>query len=180
VDAVDFEVLEETQPYLGKVINVHRDRVRLPNGNVSNLENIVHGPSTAIVPVLPDGRILLINQFRYPARGFILEIPAGVLKPGESPEECAKRELEEETGYVPGRMTYLGGFMLAPGYCDEVIHVFLARDLVPGKQELERSEVIDLAPYALTEVNEMIRDGRIADAKTVIGVLLAFRGELGC
>lgn len=171
---MDFEVLETSQPYRGKIINVSRDRVRLPNGRVSTLENIEHGPSTAIVPIMPDGRILLIRQFRYAARGYILEIPAGVLNPEESPEACARRELEEETGYVPGKMKSLGAFMLAPGYCDEVIHIFLATDLTPGRQALEGSEVIELSPLALEEVEDMIRTGAITDAKTVIGVLWAF------
>lgn len=172
---MDFEVLEQTQPYRGKIINVQRDRVRLPNGKVSILEGVEHGPSTAIVPVLDDGRVLLIRQFRYAVRGYILEIPAGVLEEGEDPEGCARRELEEETGYIPGEMRNLGGFMLAPGYCDEVIHIFLATNLVPGTQALERSEVIDLAPYPREEVERMIRDGTITDAKTVIGILLAPR-----
>ena len=126
---MDFEVLEENQPYSGKIINLRRDRVRLPNGHISTLENIVHGPSTAIVPILPDGNILLLRQFRYAARDYILEIPAGVVESGESPEACARREMAEETGYTPGELTNLGGFMLAPGYCDEIIHIFVARDL---------------------------------------------------
>lgn len=174
MDAVDFEVLEETQPYRGKIINLRRDRVRLPNGHVSTLENVVHGPSTAIVPVLPDGKILLLHQFRYPARDYILEIPAGVVNPGESPEACARRELEEETGYVPGEMTSLGSFMLAPGYCDEIIYLFLATGLGVGKQALEISEVITVVPRTLEEIEEMIQSGKIVDAKTVIGILLAF------
>ena len=174
---MDFEVLERTQPYRGKIINVSRDRVRLPNGRVSTLENIEHGPSTAVVPILPDGAVLLLRQFRYAAAGYILEIPAGMVESGESPEECARRELEEETGYVARTMRSLGGFMLAPGYCDEVIHIFVGSDLEPGTQALERSEVIDLAPCPVPEVERMIREGQITDAKTVIGVLLALQSE---
>ena len=171
-----FDVLEEKRIYTGKVIGVSRDRVRLPNGHVSALETVVHGPSTAVVPILGDGRILLLRQFRYAARGAILEIPAGVVNPGENPEACARRELEEETGYTAGKMEPLGGFMLAPGYSDEVIHLFLARDLAPGTQALEPSEVIHLEPYSLEDIEERIRTGEIIDAKTVIGIMLAFRG----
>ena len=174
---MDFEVLEKTALYEGKVVSLHRDRVRLPNGHVSTLENVVHGPSTAVVPILPDGRILLLRQFRYAAGGPILEIPAGVVNPGEEPEACARRELEEETGYTCRNLEALGGFMLAPGYCDEVIHLFVARELVHGIQALEPSEVIDLAPRPLEEVEEAIRTGEIIDAKTVMGVMLAFRRE---
>ena len=169
-----FDVLEERGIYSGKVVGLRRDRVRLPNGHVSTLETVVHGPSTAVVPILPDGNILLLRQFRYAARGTILEIPAGVVNPGEDPETCARRELEEETGYTAGGMEPLGGFMLAPGYCDEVIHLFVARDLSPGIQALEPSEVIHLAPYSVEDIEERIRTGEIIDAKTVIGVMLAF------
>jgi ADP-ribose pyrophosphatase len=173
----DFEVLEKAEPYSGKVVRLSRDKVRLPNGRISTLETVVHGPSTAIVPILPDGRILLLRQFRYAVRGYILEIPAGVVNPGEDPEACARRELEEETGLVAGRMEPLGDFMLAPGYCDERIHIYVAHDLTAGTQALEPSEVIHPAPFPLDRVLEMIRSGEITDAKSVIGVLLAFPGR---
>jgi ADP-ribose pyrophosphatase len=171
---MDFEVLEESQPYSGRILSLRRDRVRLPNGHVSAIENILHGPSTAVVPVLPDGRILLERQFRYAAKDYILEIPAGVVNPGEPPEDCARRELEEETGYVAGALRSLGGYMLAPGYSDEVIHLFVAEDLEPGTQALEPSEVLRLETYSLDDLLAMIREGTLGDAKTVLGILLAF------
>ena len=156
----------------GKLLKVHRDRVRLPDGGEGVREYIRHPGACAIVPLFDDGRVLLERQFRYPHGREFIEIPAGKLEPGEPPLETAKRELLEETGYAAGEWTRLGVIHPGIAYTDEAINLFLARKLLKKKRDLDQGEFLEVVILPLAEAIAMIRDGRITDAKTVAALLL--------
>ena len=163
--------------YDGRIISVDVDTVRFPDGSVGELEMVRHPGASAVVPVLKGGRdpqVLLIKQYRYAANGFVYEIPAGRLDPGESPERCAARELQEETGYTAKRLRQLTTIYTTPGFTDERIHLFIADGLSKGQSERERDEFLELFPVALSKAVGMIRSGQIVDGKTVIALLLTF------
>ncbi|MGB5157320.1 NUDIX hydrolase [Desulfobacterium sp. N47] len=161
--------------YKGKVFSFFSDNVTLSNGLTTNIDVIRHPGASAIVPFLNYNEIILIKQFRYAAGGFIWEIPAGVLSPGEAPLECAKRELIEETGYSAGKMEKLTEILPVPGYSDERIHIFLATGLSESKQNLDDDEILKVHTLKLDTVMEMIGSGEITDSKTISGVCLASR-----
>lgn len=149
------------------------DRVTLPNGKSALVDLLKHPGAAAVVPFLDDGRVLLIRQYRYAAGGYLLEVPAGKLDPGEAPERCAVRELEEETGYRAGQVEKLGAIWPSPGFTDEKIHLFAAFDLTATEQRLEDDEVLSLVPMAFEEALRRVREGEIEDAKTGMALLLA-------
>jgi ADP-ribose pyrophosphatase len=122
------------------------------------------------VPLKDDGTVVLIRQFRHAAGGFIYEIPAGKLNQGEDPLHCAERELEEEIGYRAGRFQLLSSILTAPGFTDEVIHVYLGTGLTAGRQQLDRDEVLEVVEMPITKAIEMIHSGEIRDAKTIVGL----------
>jgi ADP-ribose pyrophosphatase len=165
--------------YTGRVVSLDVDKVRFPNGTEGELEMIRHPGASAVVPLLemPDGgtKVILIRQYRYAAEGYIYEVPAGRLDDGESPEACAHRELEEETGYTATGMTHLTTIFTTPGFTNEKIHLFLATGLTSGQSRLEDDEVLDIHPVALREALEMIRSGAICDGKTISSLLFATR-----
>jgi ADP-ribose pyrophosphatase len=160
--------------YEGKIINIELDRVTLPNGHTMELEMIHHPGAAAVVPILEDGHVVMIYQYRYAAGGYIYEIPAGKLHPGEDPVECAKRELQEETGYQAKKYQPLLSFLTTPGFCDEIIHIYLAQSLTPGAQNLEESEVLEVKTIQLEKCLEMIKKGLIKDGKTIIAIQSAW------
>ena len=125
----------------------------------------------AAVPVLEDGRVLLIRQFRYPLGKFIYELPAGKLDSGQSPRDTMARELEEEIGRSAGSLTHECTFYTSPGFCNEAIHLFVARGLTPTGQRLEEGEHITVEPRTLARCLQMIETGEIEDAKTILGIL---------
>lgn len=165
------------QIFKGKVITVNIDTVTLPNGVTVDLEIVRHPGAAAIVPTKEDGTVVLIKQFRHAAGGFIYEIPAGKLHPGEDPKDCAARELEEEIGYQAGRLELLSSIFTAPGFTDEVIHVYHATSLKPGRQHLDRDEVLEIVEMPLNEAIGMIHAGMIRDAKTMVGLQSVFIGK---
>ena len=156
--------------YTGKVVTLNIDTVTLPNGATIDLETIRHPGAAAVVPVKDDGTVVLIRQFRHAAGGFIYEIPAGKLQPGEDPLHCASRELEEEVGYRASSFELLSSIFTAPGFADEVIHVYKATGLTKGRQQLDPDEVLDIIEMPLAEAVNKIEDGTIRDAKTIIGL----------
>lgn len=160
--------------YRGRVVNLGVETVTLPNGATVELEVIRHQGASAVVPLREDGSVLLIRQYRHAAGGFIYEIPAGKLDPGEDPLACAERELEEETGHRAGRLEYLLTFFTTPGFTDEIIHIYLATELTPGVQHLEHDEVLDVVEMPLEHALQRIADGTIRDGKTIIGLQTAF------
>ena len=163
--------------YHGKVITVNIDTVTLPNGLTVDLEMVRHPGAAAVVPLKEDGTVILIRQFRHAAGGFIYEIPAGKLHPGEDPKACAARELEEEIGYQAGRLELLSSIFTAPGFTDEVIHIYKATAMTKGRQHLDRDEVLDVIEMPLQEAMDMIRVGTIRDAKTMVGLQSVFIGS---
>ncbi len=156
--------------YTGKVVTLNVDTVQLPNGLAVDLETIRHPGAAAVVPVKDDGIVVLIRQFRHAAGGFIYEIPAGKLDPGEDPLHCASRELEEEVGYRASSFELLSSIFTAPGFADEVIHVYQATGLTKGQQHLDRDEVLSVIEMPLLEAIAKIEDGTIRDAKTIVGL----------
>lgn len=163
--------------YSGKVVRLNIDTVTLPNGVTIDLEIIRHPGAAAVVPLKENSTVVLIKQFRHAAGGFIYEIPAGKLHPGEDPKNCAARELEEEIGYQAGKLDLLSSIFTAPGFTDEVIHIYKATGLTKGRQQLDRDEVLDIVEVPLEEAIEMIRVGSIRDAKTMVGLQTVFIGR---
>ncbi len=162
--------------YKGRIIDLLVDQVQYPSGNRSVREVAHHPGGAAVVPVMDDGRVILVDQLRYPLERHILELPAGKLSPGEDPAVCAMRELEEETGWLGDPPSHLCSFYTTPGFCDEELHVYLARGLRPSpgghkREEGEFTMNVHMLPFA--EALAMVGDGRIKDAKTIIGLLLA-------
>lgn len=154
----------------GGLLHVVIDRLELPDGETIVRELVLHPGAAAILPLLSDDRLLLVEQFRAPVGDSLLEIPAGKLDPGEAPLACAKRELLEETGYTAERWTPMSTFVTTPGFSDEKIHLFLARDLAQIAQRDER-EIDRLTVVPLADALHAIRDGAIQDAKTALAVL---------
>jgi len=160
--------------YRGRVVNLVVDTVTLPNGITLDLEVIRHPGAAAVVPLTDSGAVLLIRQYRHAAGGYIYEIPAGKLDPGEDPHRCAARELEEEVGRRASSLEPLVTFFTTPGFTDEVIHVFLATGLAPGIQKLDHDEVLEVVEMSLVEAIARIADGTIKDGKTIIGLQTAY------
>jgi len=161
--------------YAGKVLDLFRETHQLPDGRRADFEIIRHPGGAAVLPVLPDGRLLLIRQFRPAAGTMVTEIPAGRLEPGEDPDACVRRELEEEAGYRAERVARLGENFSAVGYCDERIHLFVATGLTPVPPRREADEYIELQPLSLAEALALLEAGEIPDAKTQLALLLYAR-----
>jgi ADP-ribose pyrophosphatase len=157
----------------GRVFKLFRDNVTLENGFTVDLDIVRHPGASAIVPLTDQHDIILIRQYRYAAGDFIWEIPAGTLEPEESPLFCARRELIEETGFSASAWEKLGEIIPVPGYSDERIHLFLAEDLVPSRQHLDRDEILEVHTVSFNDALSMIRSGKIVDGKTITGILLA-------
>jgi ADP-ribose pyrophosphatase len=157
----------------GRVFKLIRENVTLDNGVTTDFEFVAHPGATAIVPMISDARVLLLKQYRHSLREYIWEIPAGTLDPQESVIDCAKRELIEETGYSAKKWEKLGSFTPVPGYSDERIHIYLAADLQPARQNLDKDEIINVHEVDLSEAMEMIEKGEIQDAKSITGLFLA-------
>lgn len=168
-------VLDETKiasetVWRGSFLEVHRDRVRLPNGSEGTREYIKHPGASAVVPLMPDGRVLVISQFRYPAGRTFIEIPAGKIDAGEAAEQTAVRELVEETGWRAGQIAHLTTIHNALGYSDERIELFIARDLAPAVQKLDVEEFVELEVVTLDWLLGELLAGRITDVKTQCAV----------
>jgi ADP-ribose pyrophosphatase len=165
--------------YTGIVVNLNIDTVMLPNGITVDLEVVRHPGAAAVVPLKDDGTVILIKQFRHAAGGFIYEIPAGKLHPGEDPKICAVRELEEEVGYRAGSLELLSSIFTAPGFTDEVIHIYKATGLTIGRQQLDRDEVLEVIEMPLSEAIRMIEAGAIRDAKSIVGLQAVYLQSRG-
>ena len=181
----DSATLSSRRIYSGKVLDLDMDRVRFPDGSEGELEMIRHSGASAVVPFLTDiagddPQILLIRQFRYAAEGYLYEIPAGRLDQGEDPADCARRELQEETGCTAERVERLTTIYTTPGFTDERIHLFLASGLTRGEHKREKDEFMDVETMSLSRALAMIEQGEICDSKTVVGLLFAagFRSGL--
>ena len=166
--------MEVKEIYRGRIIDLNVEKVKLPNALEVDLEVIRHPGGAAVVPLLADNSVVLIRQHRHCAGGVIWEIPAGRLEEGEDPSVCALRELAEEVGYRASHLRKLTEVYSAPGFCTEKIYIFLATDLVPCEMNLEEDELIEVVKLPIERAMEMVRSGEIDDAKTVVGILLAY------
>ena len=156
--------------YEGRILNLRVDHVTLENGRGTTREIVEHRGAAAIVPLLDNGDVVLVRQYRYAVGSDLLEVPAGTLETGESPESCAKRELEEETGYKCGELVKILECVVAPGYSTERIHFYLARGLTKAEMKTEEDERINVEIMPLKSALAMVRRGDIRDAKTVCGL----------
>jgi len=155
--------------YDGHFLKVTRDRIRLPDGAETVRELIRHPGAVVILPLLPDGRVLLERQFRYPNDRVFIEFPAGKIDPGEDPLATAKRELEEETGYTASEWNFVCTIHNAIAYSDEHLDIFLARGLLEGEAKLDEGEFLELFSATIPELLDMVKRGEITDVKTIIG-----------
>jgi len=166
-----------TRVYHGRIISVDLDEVRFPDGSTGTLEMIRHPGASPVVPLLgdpgDDPEVLLIRQYRYAADQFLYEIPAGRLDPGETPADCARRELQEETGFTAERVEHVFTMYTTPGFTDEKIHLFVATGLVAGQAHREADEFMELVPTRLSRALSMVEQGEIQDAKTALALLYA-------
>jgi ADP-ribose pyrophosphatase len=172
------EMLESRELYGGKIITLNRDTVRLPDGTMMEIDVARHPGASAVVPFMsgPMGdepQILMLRQYRYAAGGYLYEIPAGRLDEGETPVECAVRELKEETGCTASHIEPMTSVLTTPGFTDEVIHIFMATGLTHGEHNREADEFVDLVIMRLSEALERISSGDITDSKTALALMFA-------
>ena len=167
------EKISSEDVFDGVLLHVKRDYVKLPNGNKAVREWIKHQGASAVIPVLPNGNIIMVRQYRYPVGKVTLEIPAGKLDSvGEDPLLCAKRELSEETGYSAKKYTKLHTLATTVGFSNEWIHIYLAEDLLKGKQHTDDDEFINLVEMPLKDAVDLVAKGEIYDAKSVTAILM--------
>lgn len=155
----------------GRLLSLRVDQVELPDGRRAEREVVVHPGAVAVVPVLSDGRVVLIRQYRHAAGALLWELPAGLRRPGEAPEDCARRELAEEIGLAPGALATLFSTYLSPGCSTELIHIFVARDLRPAGAPPEPDEQIEPVAMSLEEALALIRRGEVQNAAAICGLL---------
>lgn len=167
--------LRSDRVYSGQLVNLRVDDVRLPTGRETKREVVEHRGAVAMVPLLDDGRVILVRQWRYPVSEALLEIPAGTIEDGEKPPECAERELVEETGYAADTIKRLLSFYTTPGYTTESIDVFLCRDMHPKNASADEDENIQQVIVPWRQALQMATDGRITDGKTIAAILAADR-----
>ena len=161
--------------YQGKILNLRVDTVRLPSGRLATREIVEHSQSVCIVPVDEAGNVLMVRQYRKPAEAQLLEVPAGGIESGEVSEDAVLRELQEETGFTARTLQRLSSFWLAPGWCTEYMHAYLATDLRPASLAPDYDENISVVKVPLARVPELIQSGEIQDAKSIASLLLALK-----
>lgn len=174
---MSYEVVESEHLLKGHVLDVYRDTITLPNGKTATRETVLRGNAAAIVPVDKDGKLIFVRQYRHAVGDLVLEVPAGMMEEGEDALVSAKRELEEETGFVAGKMTFMGQYYMAIGFCTEQVAFFIAEDLTEGTPNPDPDEFITLEKYSLEECMDMIFAGKVQDVKTVTGIF-AYRAYL--
>jgi ADP-ribose pyrophosphatase len=172
---MDYSTKNSELIFQGKVFNIRVDEVEKIPGKTMRVDVVEHGGAVVILPIDDDTQIWFVDQYRYPARRRLLELPAGTLDPGEAPEDCARRECREEIGMSPDRLTHLGGLYLAPGYSTEFVQLYLAQDLTPAPLAQDEDEDIEITRLTVSEVKEQIKMGQIHDSKTLAGLFLAFQ-----
>jgi ADP-ribose pyrophosphatase len=171
-DSLTETTVESKVVFQGKIINLRVDTVRLPSGRIAVREIADHSDSICVVPVDDEGNVLLVRQYRKPAEAVLLEVPAGGVEDGEVSEETVQRELQEEVGYRAGKLQHLSSFWLAPGWCTEYMHAYLATDLTPATLDADDDENIQVERVPLAQTLELIASGEIQDAKSIASLLL--------
>ncbi len=175
----EYKRLKRELKYKGAIVDMYSDTIAVPNGNIAHWDFIHHNGAAAVVPVTADGKILMVRQFRNALDRYTLEIPAGgLLTPDEPKIQCASRELEEETGYRSEHLEFLLSINTTVALCDELIEVYVARDLIPSHQHLDEDEYVEVKAYTLDELCRMIFAGELRDGKTVASIL-AYRVKYG-
>ncbi|MBN1862913.1 MAG: NUDIX hydrolase [Dehalococcoidales bacterium] len=165
------ETLASRLIYQGRAVRLRIDTVRASGGRETTREIVEHSDCIAVVAVDAEEKVLLVKQFRKAVEKALLEIPAGGIDPGESPEDAVSREMQEETGYLPHRVERLGGFYSAPGYATEYLYLYLATDLTPSRLFAEDTEGISLVRVSAAQISGLIASGEICDAKSIAGLL---------
>jgi ADP-ribose pyrophosphatase len=164
-----------TELYQGPIFNFVTENLTLPNGRNADMAFIRHPGSIAVVPLMEDQTVVMEVQYRHPVAEYLLEIPAGTMELGESPLDCAKRELIEETGFRAQEFIKLGRIHIIPAYSDEEIHVFIAKGLAPAKQNLDPDEIIEVVKFPLAKAIQLIDEGKITDALTILAIQMTWR-----
>lgn len=164
------KTIKSERIYEGKIINLRKDKVVVLHGT-SEREIVEHNGGAVLAAVTPEGKLVMVRQYRKPAGRVMLEVPAGKIDPGEKPEVTAARELKEETGYTAGKVEYLMDFYPSVGYSEEVLYLYLCTDLTPGETNFDENEAIDIEEYEIDELCGMVMRGEIHDAKTIIAIL---------
>lgn len=167
------KLVSSTRLFEGKVINLRRDEVMLPSGRTGTREVVEHPGAVAVVPITREGQVILVRQFRHPIGQVLLEVPAGKLDPNEKPEACALRELAEETGFVANKLRKLASIYTTPGFSNEIIHLYLAEDLVESDKQPDEDEFIKTELYTSEQIHQMIASGELCDAKSLVALCLA-------
>ena len=170
MDLTERKVSGETV-FEGRIVRVTVDQARLPDGKLAVREVVYHPGGVAILPLDENNNVTLVRQYRYPIGQLLLELPAGKLDPGEDHRPAAARELSEETGLEAGELTYLGYILASPGFCDEALHMYLARGLTRKQQHPDEDEFLDVVTMPFDQLLAQVMDGTIADAKTVATTL---------
>jgi ADP-ribose pyrophosphatase len=165
------ETLSSKLVYDGRAVRLRVDTVKMPGGRKTTREIVEHSDCVAIIALDDKENVLLVSQYRKPVEKELLEIPAGGIEPDEELEDCVRRELREETGFLPKKVERLGGFYSSPGYCTEYLHFFLATELVPSPLKAEDSESIELVGVRLSDIPRLINSGSICDAKSIAALL---------
>ncbi len=164
------KTIKSERIYEGKIINLRKDKVVVMHGT-SEREIVEHNGGAVLAAVTPEGKLVMVRQYRKPAGRVMLEVPAGKIDPGEKPEVTAARELKEETGYTAGKVEYLMDFYPSVGYSEEVLYLYLCTELTPGETNFDENEAIDIEEYEIGELHDMVMRGEIHDAKTIIAIL---------
>ncbi len=172
---MEFELVEKVRIYSGYILDLERDRLCTTDGHIFHREVVQHRPAAAVLPLLSETEMILLRQFRYPIGRMIWEIPAGLIEEGESPLQCIERELEEEAGYRAQKLDKLIDYYPSPGFCDEIIHIFLASDLVATTRNPEPDEHMEVHKVDIDHAFDMLSNGEIIDSKTIIALMLLKR-----
>ena len=159
--------------FKGEIVELYVDKVKLPNNKIVTREKVTNPGAVGIVPISKEEKIMLVKQFRYPPGITLLEIPAGKLGKGEDPRDCAVRELKEEIGAEGGRLIHLVDFYTSPGFCDEILYLYLALDFEKKENNPDDDEFLEVLELKFRDASSFIKNGKIKDAKTIIGILLA-------
>lgn len=175
--SIEFKRLNRELIYKGSIIDFYKDTIQVPNGNIVKWDFIRHNGAAAVVPITKDGKILMVRQYRNALDRYTLEIPAGGLNGADEPTKVASmRELEEETGYRTEDVEFLISIRTTVAFCNEKIDIYVAKNLIPSKQNLDEDEFIHVEAYAVEELEKMIYDGKIQDSKT-ISAILAYKNK---
>lgn len=167
----NYNLVSSKSIYKGKIFEIKQDKITLPNGKIATRDILMHNGASAMLPIDENGDIIFVKQHRHPVNDFVLEIPAGKLEHLEDPKECAMRELEEEIGYKSNDFSFMFKTYIAVGYSSEVIYIYLAKNLVKTKQNLDDDEFLTIETHSLEQSLKMIENGEILDSKTIAAIL---------